>query len=1253
MTRAIFFVLLLFVAGPSYIHSNEEETVETWATKLGEEIWELGQLVTRIPEIRQKYKVLNARVLPTDGEAILNTIVTNVNRMMKSKMDAVMCLIEAAEQLSERFDYNVSSVLTYRSAKLSSLEEEAEEGVTPQPIVPKRIQDEEFYAEYRTMQLDKHNHFYGIPVNTDYSAVHVPTDVFDQAENVKEHIQWSEALDEVFVRNYRSDPTLKWQYFGGNSGFLRLYPALRWNGDVDEFDCRTRPWFIEAATCSKDVVILVDNSGSMTGMRATIARQTVNSILNTFSNNDFINIFAFNNVSYNIVPCFTSDMLVQATQENIKTFKEAIDSIKPDGKANFTDAYITAFNLLEQYRERRNCPQRTCNQAVMLVTDSVTDNLTEVFQTYNWFDNRTHVPVRVFTYLIGREVTKVREIQWMACLNRGYYVHIQTLEEAQGQVLKYIPVVARPLVLQGVEHPLSWTHPFADITDPAVSSWLWDVMDFDDQKQRLWNHSSNQNDYFSQRKEDNKYIRKVTQGEVGEEDLVEFQEYRMMTSVSGPAFDRKKNKNNETKSADLLGIAGTDVHIKDIEKLTLAYKIGANGYAFIITNNGYLMSHPDLRPVHKGILKDNYNSVDLTEVELLDDNITDPREPSEEILELRRIMVEHNEGKTLNLKMKFHYDDFRRVGAETRHYYYAPLENTSFSLGLVLPHSYGNYWIKAGDEIRKTYQMGESVADYFRGNWRIHPDWVYCDYHRDTSHWNESREERLVEFMKRMRSPHWKWHEQYPNDPNDEEDVCNRTAIGDDEYYCDKELMQLLVFDGKSTHLSYEQKKYIAKTRRELELVNKYNVSLRFVATQSGLTRWQYIKERADEQNEWGDSNNEALNEPWYRSAVLQHHIDADAFVLSMPFDPERAKTMTASHAIFHRDGGHEAPGSVVGFHFPYDNFYNSFIKIISRSNCPDCAVSCQSDTHDCYVIDGNGYVVWSRDNLTGVFFGDMEGAVMEAMVSKNIFRRIKMFDYQGLCFDTVQVDSSAISLLTPFKQLFNLVMSMSSTLLWYLMELSLWRPVYSYDDVMSEVPPVHDTTPTQEDTEEDGFNLFYSLGDFLFKYYDEIESGGTGEEGGEKVFYRRKTSQVRNTTVARPCDRQGDLYLLQHLSKEGYHSSTIVNCSRPFIVKRIPHTNLLLIVINALYQSCYVKLNAEMTEIEYNNTYGPNQSCQKLYLNTLPRRKLTGCFSEHPLENEIITCGRGSHLEVHTLLLVLVSAIPLLNSLSNAIRRS
>lgn len=46
-----------------------------------------------------------------------------------------------------------------------------------------------------------------------------------------------------------------------------------------------------------------------------------------------------------------------------------------------------------------------------------------------------------------------------------------------------------------------------------------------------------------------------------------------MIAVGVPAFDKKINSQNGTKTANLLGVAGTDVPLEEIYKLTLPYKV--------------------------------------------------------------------------------------------------------------------------------------------------------------------------------------------------------------------------------------------------------------------------------------------------------------------------------------------------------------------------------------------------------------------------------------------------------------------------------------------------------------------------------------------------------------------------------------------------------------------------------------------------------------------------------------------------------
>jgi hypothetical protein len=56
-----------------------------------------------------------------------------------------------------------------------------------------------------------------------------------------------------------------------------------------------------------------------------------------------------------------------------------------------------------------------CNQAIMLVTDGAPRDYREVFEKYNW----PHKPVRLFSYLIGKEITDTTSTKWMSCHNKG------------------------------------------------------------------------------------------------------------------------------------------------------------------------------------------------------------------------------------------------------------------------------------------------------------------------------------------------------------------------------------------------------------------------------------------------------------------------------------------------------------------------------------------------------------------------------------------------------------------------------------------------------------------------------------------------------------------------------------------------------------------------------------------------------------------------------------------------------------------
>lgn len=67
----------------------------------------------------------------------------------------------------------------------------------------------------------------------------------------------------------------------------------------------------------------------------------------------------------------------------------------------------------------------------MVISDGAPPGTEEVFERFN-----EDKKIRVFSYLIGREVSDAKEVRDMACHNHGYYVHVSTLAD----VAEYVQV---------------------------------------------------------------------------------------------------------------------------------------------------------------------------------------------------------------------------------------------------------------------------------------------------------------------------------------------------------------------------------------------------------------------------------------------------------------------------------------------------------------------------------------------------------------------------------------------------------------------------------------------------------------------------------------------------------------------------------------------------------------------------------------------------------------------------------------------
>lgn len=758
---------------PVHLRPNAHINIQDWTKRLSEDIITVGRTTNCLDTMESFFDNNGAKTQTIEPAKMRDHIISQINTLLAQHRAAVTAIVQEAEKLvvqhnfvkDLRFNYtdvhrlrneldpinitvptidpatgqvaqdnqyaSLANQLAGTSSSAGASSSQVPQftsinGGTPVPG------PQEWQTPVRSIIMQVNKNFGDIPVNTSMSAIHLPLPIYAGLPEIMNGIAWTEKLDNVFKRNLANFMHVHHQYYGDHLGFLRTFPAHKWRiprNDPDLFDARTRPWYAAGASSPKDVVILVDTSGSMTGLRREIAKGVVFEILDTLTSNDFFTVMRFSetltpvgiphcqnlrspklsialeeqcndqmptrlsvserdecirykrqrdqknqylqdhpdivpgkNGSYlsddqymksifNVTNDISNAYLLPATSRNIRYLKSNF-SMPTAGIANFTHALMGAFELLQAYGRSTSIDQigSQCNQAIMLITDGAIKSHDEIFNRYNY----PNAPVRVFTYMIGREVGDITHTKAMACNNRGYYTHVINLGEVREQVQKYLPVMARPMVL-GHHHPVSWTYAYGDETHQVLTDWVLelkrrerarimlneererfteanssdvinleltnipeydDIPSVDDELRNRYICESNSTHQIDLNNSDDREMLDSLHDEL---DPLGYKELSchwvsrradLLTSVVKPVFDNRNTtlyyqrvlqKNIWTehgihvRNAQLLGIAAVDLRIADIIRSAPSHVLGPNAYTILMGQNGFVMHHPDLR----------------------------------------------------------------------------------------------------------------------------------------------------------------------------------------------------------------------------------------------------------------------------------------------------------------------------------------------------------------------------------------------------------------------------------------------------------------------------------------------------------------------------------------------------------------------------------------------------------------------------------------------------------------------------------
>ncbi|KAF7208196.1 inter-alpha-trypsin inhibitor heavy chain 3 [Nothobranchius furzeri] len=192
----------------------------------------------------------------------------------------------------------------------------------------------------------------------------------------------------------------------------------------------------------KNVVFIIDRSGSMYGNKIKQTREAMLAILQDLHQEDYFAVILFDNV----VNCW-KESLTKATKENVAEAMEYVKGIRDEGTTNINSAMLRGINMLVQDRQDNHLPEKSMDMIILLTDGMPNDGESNIQKIQQNVREAMGGNMTLFCLGFGNDVD-YNFLDVMSKENKGLARRIFEASDAALQLQGFYDEVSSPLLLE-------------------------------------------------------------------------------------------------------------------------------------------------------------------------------------------------------------------------------------------------------------------------------------------------------------------------------------------------------------------------------------------------------------------------------------------------------------------------------------------------------------------------------------------------------------------------------------------------------------------------------------------------------------------------------------------------------------------------------------------------------------------------------------------------------------------------------------